>query len=127
MSKFTLKNQNQKSNLTQYLINLISEEDKDSYHQAMNTWWYNIRKTGGFRLTDKGYKILKDTLELDTWAVEISDSKKMNQRLLVQLDKKLNWPYYIDKKDNKILFFSSKEATLATLFGNVSSWILKND
>lgn len=125
MSKYTLNPQNKKSKLTQQILDLIPEENKDSYHQAMNTWWCNIRKTGGFRLTYSGYSIFKDLLELETWSVEISSDKKLNQKILLSLDKNLNWPYYVDKKNNKICFFSSKEATLAILYGDVYEWLSK--
>jgi len=125
VSKYTLNARNLKSNLTQQILDLIPEEDKDSHNQAMNTWWYNIRKTGGFRLTNKGYEIFKDTLELDTWSVDISSDKKINQKILLDLDRNLDWPYYVDRKNNKIHFFSSKEATLATLYGDVHEWLSK--
>lgn len=93
----------------------------------MNAWWQNLRDVGGLRLTDVGYKIFKDILQFDTWTVDISNNqKRVNQKILIELDRKLDWPYYLDKKKFQIHFFSSREATLATLYGDVQEWLSKN-
>jgi len=127
VSKFTLNPKNQKSDITSQLIQLLPEQESCDYKKAMNTWWQNVRKTGGLRLTDSGYRIFKNVLEFDTWSVDISNNKeKVNQRILIELDRTLEWPYYLDKKTRQIHFFSSREATLATLYGDVHEWLSKN-
>jgi len=103
---------------------LLPDTEFCEYHHAMNSWWYNIRKNGGLRLTDTGLRIFKDVLKFEMWSAKISlNEKKINQHILLQLDKKLSWPYYLDNKKQKIYFFSSREATLATLYGDVLTYL----
>ena len=105
MSKFILNQPSQKSKITQQLVELLPDTELCDYNQAMSTWWYNIRKRGGLRLTDVGLRIFKDILEFDTWSADISSNKqRVNQRILLQLDRNLDWPYYVDKKKQKIHF-----------------------
>jgi len=126
VSKFILNQPSQKSKITQQLVELLPDGEVCDYNQAMSTWWYNIRKSGGLRLTDIGLRIFKDILEFDTWSADISTNKqRVNQRILLQLDRNLDWPYYVDRKKQKIHFFSSREATLATLYGDVHEWLSK--
>ncbi len=51
------------------------------------------------------------------------DPKKINKKTILELDRKLQWPYYIDTKKRQIIFFSSREAMLATLYGDLGSFL----
>ena len=124
MNKYILKNRTLKSEITRHVLDELSDIIVYDYHQAINSWWHNIRKSGGLRLTDEGFRVLKTELGLDSWNVDISqNTQKLNHNILLQLDRSLQWPYYIDRKIAKIIFFSSKEATLATLYGDVGEWL----
>lgn len=75
-------------------------------------------------MTERGFEVLTQDLEMDTWVVDISnDSQAVNQKFFLMLDKSVDWPYFIDGKKKKIYFFSSKEATMATLYGDVGAWL----
>ena len=89
--------------------------------EAMTTWYYNLRSSGGFRLTALGYQALK-TAAMNSWSVDINirDLTKPN---LLTLDRKLNWPYYIDARRKKLILFSSRDAMMATLYGDLKAWI----
>lgn len=112
-----------KRDLTQQLIGLWTGEPAPVVDQAMLTWYCNIRPTGGLRLTDAGYQALK-WLDLEQWTVPIADPKTtLNKSLLLALDRKLQYPYYIDYRKKQLIFFSSREAMLATLYGDVAQFL----
>jgi hypothetical protein len=114
-----------KHKLTKRLIELLPEDHRLSIEEAMILWYTNIRNNGGFRLTKNGYQIMK-ILGLEFWAVPLNDIKiTMDKNLLLALDRKLTYPYFIDYKKKEIIFYSSREAMMATLYGNISNW-LKN-
>lgn len=112
-----------KRTLTQTLVQLFDHESAVSVDQAMLTWYCNIRPTGGLRLTDSGYQALK-WLDLEQWTVSIADPKTtLTKSLLLALDRKLQYPYYIDYRKKQLIFFSSREAMLATLYGDVAQFL----
>ena len=91
----------------------------------MITWWANIRRDGGLRLTRHGYDIMHDVLKLESWELDLSDGIK--KKIVLELDRKLEWPYYLDfnprKKTKRIVFFGSREAMMATMYGNLEPWL----
>lgn len=77
------------------------------------------------RLTTYGYKILR-TLEIESWAWPWPAQKGyIDKKLLLDMDRKLTFPYYIDSKKKEIVFFSSREAMMTTLYGDLKLF-LKN-
>ena len=92
----------------------------------MITWWANIREDGGFRLTKHGYDMLHKVLSMESWVVELPEKTYISKQDILEMDRKLCWPYYIrtrGKKNIEIVFFSSREAMMASLYGNVRTWI----
>jgi hypothetical protein len=114
---------NNKKEITQTLLELLPDWSDTATESAMNTWYMNIRPQGGMRLTAIGYTVLK-TLNLESWTVALPEGKRgLNKRLLLDLDHKLQWPYYIDVKKKQLIFFSSREAMLANLYGDLQSFL----
>ena len=112
-----------KHKLTKRLIELLPEDHRLSIEEAMVLWYTNIRNNGGFRLTQNGYQALK-ILGLEFWAVPLNDIKiTMDKNLLLALDRKLTWPYFIDYTKKEIVFYSSKEAVMATMYGSIKNWL----
>lgn len=112
-----------KHKLTQRLVELLPEDHSLSFEEAMLHWYYNIRRNGGFRLTQNGYQALK-ILGLESWTVPLTDIKiTMDKNLLLALDRKLTWPYFIDYKNKQIVFYSSREAVMATMYGSIKNWL----
>lgn len=112
-----------KHKLTQQLIELLPEDHKITSEEAMLYWYSNIRNNGGFRLTMSGYQTMK-ILGLESWTVPLTDIKiTMDKSLLLALDRKLTYPYFIDYKKKEIVFYSSKEAVMATMYGSIKNWL----
>ena len=112
----------------------IPEHQRETVEQAMITWWTNIRRDGGMRLTTHGYQILHDVLKIESWQLDLSDQEKngawrarIDKRMILDLDRRLEWPYYLDfnarKKTRRIVFFGSREAMMATMYGDLKKWL----
>lgn len=112
---------NNKREITQRLLELMPTGHHNDLDQALKSWYMNFRDAGGLRLTSIGYTVLV-TLGIESWTMDI-DAKKINKKTLLSLDRKLQWPYYIDTKKKQIIFFSSREAMLATLYGDLGSFL----
>jgi hypothetical protein len=112
-----------KHKLTKRLVELLPEDHKITPEEAMLHWYTNIRNNGGFRLTVFGYQAMK-ILGLESWSVELDDIKiTMDKTMLLALDRKLTYPYFIDYKKKVIIFYSSREAMMATMYGSIKNWL----
>ncbi len=103
---------------------ILSTSDLDpalTVDQADQRWFHNHRSGGGLRLTSAG---LQDFLKLglNSWSFELGTTK-MSSRHLIKLDNRLEYPYFIDRKKNRILFFGGKEAMMATLYNDAQKWL----
>ena len=121
---------NRKLSITLGLLQQVPEDRRESWDQALVTWWANIRPEGGLRLTRHGYDILKNVLEMESWELDLSgstDKSLINKKIILALDRKLEWPYYLDfnprKKTRRIVFFGSREALMATMYGDLEKWL----
>lgn len=91
----------------------------------MSLWWYNIRARGGMRLTAKGHQVLGTVLDVEHYSIEV-DPKKFSRRLLLALDRKLRYPYFIESRKGlarKLVMYGSQEAVLANLYGDLDRFI----
>ena len=115
--------------IIQRLMPQIPLEYQQSPDHAMLTWWANIRRGGGMRLTDLGYEVMHDILKLESWELDLRNQDKtiFTKRLIVDLDRKLEWPYYIEvsvkRKRRRMVFFGSREAMMATMYGDLKQWL----
>ena len=107
--------------ITQAIIKLLPDESGQDIDEAMKTWYQNLRPQGGFRLTFLGYKMLM-LAGVANWSVPI-DIKSLNKANLLALDRKLNYPYFLNTQKKSLILFSSKEAMLATLYGDITAWL----
>ena len=105
--------------VTQAVIDLLP--GTTNLDEAMRAWYYNLRSQGGFRLTQAGYQALCSAA-VNSWSVDIN-FRDFNKPALLALDRRLKWPYYIDIKRKKLVLFSSRDAIMATLYGDVKSWL----
>lgn len=108
-----------KREITETLISAI--EGGYDIDFAMTSWWFNRRLNGGFRLTDLGSHILTSTLGLQHYDMKIT-AEDLDSKTLIALDRNIENPYYImyaGRKPIWIIFFGSKDATMAYLYDNL--------
>lgn len=115
--------ENRKLNLVNTLLAQLDSSSRETVDQAMATWWVNIRRNGGYRLTYHGYTVLKNQLHLESWVFNLPDKMILTKKIILDLDRKLKWPYFIDIRNKRILFFSSREAMMAVLHGDIARWL----
>lgn len=111
--------------ITEKLVSLLPDGGW-TVDQARITWWYNIRDSGGMRLTKYGFDAFVDELDLEYYEYTIPDPTKFTQRTVLALDRRLQMPYYMMREKGfyqKLFFFGSKEAVLANLYGNLDKFL----
>jgi len=115
-----------KQKLTEELVKQLDSDSGITVKRAMHSWWFNIRKTGGMRLTGPGYKIFCEELDLARYEFAIEDPHSFNQHTILDLDKKMQMPYYIHAVKGipkKIVFFGSQEAVMVNLYGDLKKFL----
>ncbi len=115
-----------KHKITTELVMLLPESSSMSVNTAMRTWWFNIRKNGGMRLTGVGFAAFIKDLNLEHYEYAISDPMRFNQQTILDLDRKMQMPYYISATKGipkKIVFFGSREAVMVNLYGNLQQFL----
>lgn len=98
--------------------------DAPTVSEAMSTWWQNIREDGGLRLTDVGYFVFENSLELSSYIFELPE-RFLTPKNLLALDRHMTSPYYLvnNRKHNRLVMFGSREAMMATLHGDIQRFI----
>jgi len=112
--------------MTQCLVEQLDSDSGITVDQAMRTWWFNIRKNGGMRLTGPGHQTFVQDLALKHYEYAIDNPMLFNQQTILDLDRKMQMPYYISASKGipkKIVFFGSKEAVMVNLYGNLKQFL----
>jgi hypothetical protein len=115
-----------KVSLTQQLVSQLPDPEMITVDEARRAWWMNLRRNGGMRLTAQGYHAFRVLLNLAHYDFEISDPHEFNQQMILALDRKLKTPYYISAVKGipkKLIFFGSKEAVMANLYGDLKKFL----
>jgi hypothetical protein len=115
-----------KKKLTEELVNQLDPELGYTVKRSIHTWWFNIRNNGGMRLTTAGYRAFCDELDLTHYEFPINDPHAFNQQLILEMDSKLQMPYYISATKGipkKIAFFGSQEAVMINLYGDLKKYL----
>jgi hypothetical protein len=115
-----------KLKLTEELVAQLPIANRISVESARVSWWFNLRPNGGLRLTALGWFALTDTLDLEFYEYKIKDPVSFNQHTILALDRKLKMPYYIVVSKGMakaVIFFGSKEAVLANLYGSLEKFL----
>ena len=86
--------------------------DAPTLNEAMRSWWQNIREDGGLRLTDVGYLVFSNFLELNNYTFELPE-KLLTPRNLIDLDRHMASPYYIvnNRKHNNMVMIQKRTTT----------------
>lgn len=78
------------------------------------------------RLTAPGYTAFVRELELEHYEYAIDNPMLFNQQTILDLDRKMQMPYYISATKGvpkKIVFFGSREAVMVNLYGNLKQFL----
>lgn len=78
------------------------------------------------RLTGTGYTAFVRDLDLEHYEFAISDPMKFTQQTMLDLDRKMQMPYYISATKGiprKIVFFGSREAVMVNLYGDLQQFL----
>ena len=114
-----------KKKLTETLVAQLNPEFDITVEHAYNTWWHNLRNSGGMRLTAHGLNAFTNLLKLEHYDYRI-DPFDLNSKIIIAMDRRLQQPYYIATKKMipiQIIFFGSKEAMMANLYGDIRKFI----
>ena len=117
---------NLRQQLTHDLVGRLDTDSGITEKIAMKTWWHNIRSTGGLRLTHAGYLIFDRVLDLEQYTFDVTDPKSLNSDTLLEMDRKIQSPYYIMAKQmipKQIIIFGSSEAVMINLYGDFKRWL----
>ena len=83
-----------KLSLTTELAKILSFEKELNIDELYSDIWRNLRNDGGFRLTNKGYELFSNYLELEHYTVDLN-IPSVSIKMLLDLDHKLKHPYYL--------------------------------
>jgi hypothetical protein len=115
-----------KLKLTKKLVAELPEKDRISIQQARVAWWHNFRNDGGMRLTSVGYRAFCEALDIVSYEYIIDNPLEFNQQMILDLDRKIQTPYYISAVKGipkKVVFFGSKEAVMVQLYGDLKRYL----
>ena len=115
-----------KLQLTQKLVAELPEQDRITVAQARVQWWFNFRNNGGMRLTGVGYRAFSEALDIVSYEYDIADPTEFNQHMILDLDRKIQTPYYIKAIKGiprKVIFFGSREAVMVRLYGDLKQYL----
>lgn len=118
--------------ITRAVLAELNQTDEGSYQYAMQHWWLNIRKNGGFRLTPDGDQALCATgIEKYTFEFDFRNQSFLDLggivRVLLDMDAHLDIPYYFyrspQNKDSMMLrIYDKRTAVLINLYGGLAEW-----
>ena len=69
--------------------------------EYMPRWWQNTRAKdeGGLRLTDEGFRFIKEDLDLQTYDVPYPPDFEFTTQTIIFLDKFITCPYYLGRRE----------------------------
>jgi len=98
-----------------FLSELGKTVNDNTVNEHMPLWWKNTRakNTGGLRLTELGYEVLKQ-LDIATYDIPYPKDMPMTAQVIVFLDKFIDCPYFLSSKS--ITVTHKKKAVELSLF-----------
>lgn len=99
-----------------FLIAADINPTEETIKKYFFVWWYNIRDkdSGGLRLTEKGIDFIVNDAKLKSYTIKFPGKFVITPQIYVWLDRYIESPYYITKKDITVL--SEKAAFELYLF-----------
>lgn len=87
--------------------------------------WYDTRKKStGLRLSESGFSVLTQNLDLQYWCHAI-DAKTLHPKNLLSLDRHLACPYYLRRRQRQfeLILLGDRESVIASIYGDVERFI----
>lgn len=104
-----------KDRYTKIFLTAADLVSDDEIVKAKRTeWWYNNRDQGGLRLTEAGLDFVIDKAKIKTYNIKFPGTFSITPQILVWLDRFIDCPFYLTKKDITVL--SEKSAFELYLF-----------
>lgn len=78
------------------------------------------------RLTTAGFDTFVKKLELEHYSISIDNPMLFNQQVILDLDRKLQMPYYIHAVKGipkTLVLFGSREAVMINLYGDLKQFL----
>jgi hypothetical protein len=98
-----------------FLKELGKATSEANVKQYMPLWWQNTRnkETGGLRLTEDGYEVLKQ-INLAVYDIPYPRDMPITTQVIIFLDQFIDCPYYLTNRS--IVVTNEKKAVELTLF-----------
>ena len=98
-----------------FLKELGKGTEESNVKQYLPLWWKNTRETdtGGLRLTEAGYDIIKE-IGLATYDIPFPQDMPLTTQVIIFLDQFIDCPYVLF--NNSILVMNERKAVELTLF-----------
>jgi hypothetical protein len=115
-----------KRKIVNAVLKQLPEQLRIPEDEAMISWWLNIRKEGGLRLSDVGDQIFR-TVGIEYFEFSLDpDTHESWVHVMIDLNNKLIAPYHIalvSKKLPTIRIYDSKIAMMIGLYGNIFEYL----
>jgi hypothetical protein len=89
--------------------------------QVERSWFCDVRRNGGWRLTDQGLAAF-DSAGIQRWRVPLGETS-LDRRLILEMNRRIRWPYYLSVRPYEIWLFSDQDAVMAQLYGDIRAWV----
>lgn len=86
---------------TKIFLRKLGESDNEFNVKSYKIlWWQNPRSKskGGLRLTDKGYRMLSEDLNISFYEVLYAPDLQFTTQMIIWLDNFIDCPYYLGKR-----------------------------
>lgn len=86
-------------------------------------WWHDSRNSGGFRITLRAYEYLL-SCQVDGYRFSIDAELLRKPKILLDLDRKINCPYYLQsKRPAELILFGSQDAVMLSLYNDIERFL----
>ena len=122
--------QSLKETITVAVLSQLPDVARITLKDALLTWWMNIRKEGGLRLSAVGDLAFRQAeIEYYEYPFNLVIDVSIHS-VMLELNKKIKCPYFLgvnkdtDKKNKPyIRLYDSKVAMMVSLYGNINEYL----
>jgi len=90
-----------KKTYTKIFLKQLDQSVNDlSVRSSLAEWWRNPRtkETGGMRLTEEGYRMMTEDLDITFYEVPYAPDMQFTTQIIIWLDNFIDCPYYLGKR-----------------------------